>query len=460
MNTSTSIRAMIALVLATLLVPLLGAGAASAHTGVQSYLYLEIFDDAIAGRVEIPIRDVNRVFDLDIPNEGDEALAAIEDSADTVQAYLRQHVSLGPADGSSTWPYEFDDVELLDFGGDSYAIYPFEIVQRFDPPPRQFTVTYDAIVEAVDDRDAFLLIATDFGSGTFNNESDEFLRFTRGEPTHVVDLDDTSWWKGFRATIDLGAEHIRIGTDHILFVLALVLPSVLAFAKREGDEEHRWYPSADFGSTLWRVLKIVTMFTVAHSITLALGGLGVIELPSRLVETIIAISIAAAALHNLRPVFVNKEWLLAFGFGLFHGFGFAGLLADLGLDRSRRVTSLLGFNVGVELGQAAIILMVFPMLFIVRRTRWYLPFLRVGSVLLAFVALAWATERIFDYDLAVNSFVDPALRWPRSALLVAAGYVVATVVWWIERAGGRLLPTVDEVEIDDDTPDDRVLVDA
>ncbi len=453
MNTYVKL-ALVAFV-AAFIAPLAGGSPASAHTGTQSYVYLEIFDDAIAGRVELPIADVNRVLGLDIPTDGDDTLDEIEATASTVQSYLRGHMSFGPADGAGTWSYDFGGVDVLDLGGNSYAIYDFEIDQRFDPPPRTFMVTYDAIIEADSDRDGFLIIATDFGSGTFNNEADTFQRFSSGDTTLVIDLDDSSWFKGMVGVVELGAEHIRIGTDHILFVLALVLPSVLAYAKRPGDIGSRWYPSADFSSTLWRVLKIVTMFTIAHSITLALGGLGVVELPARLVESIIAISIAAAALHNIRPVFVNKEWALAFGFGLFHGFGFAGLLADLGLDRSRRVPSLLGFNIGVELGQAAIILMVFPMLFIVRRTRYYVPFMYVGSVVLAVAALGWAAERIFEYNLRVNDVVDPLLRWPRSAILVVAGYAIAIAVRSYEQSKDRLLPVLgDELaEVESEPPE-------
>ena len=108
-------------------------------------------------------------------------------------------------------------------------------------------MSYDAIIEADSDRDGFLLIATDWGSGTFNNESNEFLRFSQGDTTHLVELDDTSWLKGMSGVIELGAEHIRIGTDHILFVLALVLPSVLVFVKWRDDAERRWHPSASFG---------------------------------------------------------------------------------------------------------------------------------------------------------------------------------------------------------------------
>ena len=260
--------------------------------------------------------------------------------------------------------------------------------------------------------------------------------------------------------IELGAEHIRIGSDHILFIFALVLPSVLVFRRWHDDDEARWHPSARFGSSLWRVLKIVTMFTIAHSITLALGGLGVVELPSRFVEAVIALSIAAAALHNLHPVFTDKEWVLAFGFGLFHGFGFAGLLSDLGLDRSNRIPSLLGFNIGVELGQAAIILMVFPILFILRRTRLYLPILRASSIALAVIAMAWAAERIFDYDTRVDRLVNPILRWPRSALLVLAGLVIATAIYAVERSRGRLRPTIDPDVVDQTDPPARELVEV
>ncbi len=443
-----------------LVAPLLGGSTVHAHSGNQSYVYLEIFDTAIAGRVEYPIRDLNRVLGLDIPVGESDTRDVLEANADVIQAYTREHLTIGPATGSSTWPYEFGDVELLDLGGGSYAVFEFEIEQRFDPPPRTFTMTYDAIIEADSDRDGFLLIATDWASGTFNNEANEFLRFSSDNTTQIVDLDDTAWWKGMTGVIELGAEHIRIGTDHILFVFALVLPSVLVFKRWGDDDDPAWHPSRSFGSALWRVMKIVTMFTVAHSITLALGGLGIIELSPRLVESIIALSIAAAALHNIHPIFVNKEWVLAFGFGLFHGFGFAGLLSELGLDRSNRIPSLLGFNIGVEIGQTAIILMAFPILFIVRRTRLYLPLMYAGSVGLAVIAMAWATERIFDYNTSVNELVDPVLRWPRSAVLVAGGYVIAVGLWWYERNRNRLLAEVD-TELDPaEEPPEQHLVNA
>jgi len=183
------------------------------------------------------------------------------------------------------------------------------------------------------------------------------------------------------------------------------------------------------------------MFTIAHSITLSLGGLGILDLPSRPVETLIALSIIAAALHNLRPVFHNKEWLIAFGFGLFHGLGFAGLLADLGLGRSHRVSSLLGFNVGVELGQLVIIALVFPILFVLRRTRLYRWILAIGSIAMAAVALLWLIERVFDTSVSIVEVVDKVLKFPRVLVPLAIAAVVAVVFERRESARGALLPT-------------------
>ncbi|MFT6392537.1 MAG: hypothetical protein ACJA14_002063, partial [Ilumatobacter sp.] len=347
----------IATLAALIALPLFGGAAVSAHSGTQSYVYLEIFDDAIAGRVEYPIDDLNEVLGLDIANDDvDQALVDFEVHRSTIEAYTDNHLALFARDGvPGDWPLEFGEASTLEESSGDYVILDFEVDQRFDPPPREFNVSYDGIYESKDDRDAFLLIATDFGSGTFNNEATTFLRFTPGDSNQQVNLDDSSFWKGVAGTVGLGAEHIQIGTDHILFILALVLPSALMFTRRTPDAGRTWEPSPSFTQSLWRILKIVTMFTIAHSITLAIGGFEILELSPRLVETIIAISIAIAALHNIRPIWANKEWVMAFAFGLFHGFGFAGLLSELGLDRSNRFVSLLGFNIGVELGQAAII---------------------------------------------------------------------------------------------------------
>jgi hypothetical protein len=145
------------------------------------------------------------------------------------------------------------------------------------------------------------------------------------------------------------------------------------------------------------VLKVVTAFTLAHSITLSLAALGIISLPSRWVESVIAASIIVAALQNIRGVVDSKRWIMAFGFGLIHGFGFASVLADLGLPQNALVTALIGFNVGVELGQLAIVAVFLPLAFWLRATKFYqVGVFKWGSILIALMALYWLIERVFD----------------------------------------------------------------
>ena len=432
--TRRMIRRTSVVALAVLLALAAMTGVAAAHKSGESYVYLDVFDSTIEGELHYPVEELNDVLGVNIPNDPDEALDWAGTNAGLILDYSADHFAMAGVDGSE-WPIVYGELDSLDGRDGAYLIATFEVDQEFAESPRQFVVTYDAIVHARSDRAALLAIATDFGSGTFKNEADMLLRFSADNPTQTVDLGDTSFWKGMTAVIDLGVEHIRIGADHILFIVALVLPSVLVFSRGPG-----WEPSPRVGSSLWRVLKIVTMFTVAHSITLTLGGLGIIELPSALVESVIAISIILAALHNIRPVLVNREWIIAFGFGLIHGFGFAGLLADLGLTQSRRLVSLFGFNLGIEIGQAVIILLVFPALYLARRTKAYLPAMYAGSVLLILVAAVWALERVFSIDLGTEWVFDRATVWPRQLILVAILYGLAIYAYRKGRRNDDLLP--------------------
>jgi hypothetical protein len=421
---------LMAAMLAVLSIP----GAAAAHNLADSYVYLDIFDSSIEGEIHYPVPDLNEVLGLDIPNDADGAAEWAEDNPDLIHSYSADHLALSDLNGTE-WPIVFSTFEGLEVFDGAYLLVSFEVDRAFADVPRQFVLTYDGIMHAKPERAALLAIATDFGSGTFNNEADTLLRYTAGTTTQTVDLGDTSFWSGITAVIALGVDHIRIGADHILFILALVFPSVLIFRRADG-----WQPSQSFGASLWRVLKIVTMFTVAHTITLTLGGLGIIEFPAAVVETLIAVSIILAALHNLRPVLVNQEWLIAFGFGLVHGFGFAGLLSDLGLTQSRRVASLLGFNLGIELGQAVIIVLIFPALFLARRTRAFLPAMKAGSVLLIGIASVWAVERAFGVGLGTDWIMDRASVWPRQLIPVALAYLLAAAAYRGDRQNNRLLP--------------------
>jgi len=207
-------------------------------------------------------------------------------------------------------------------------------------------------------------------------------------------LAETSRLATFLQFIEDGVHHIWIGYDHMLFLISLLLPSVLL--RRDGH----WIPVGTLRGALWSVLAIVTAFTLSHSITLTLSALGIIGLPSRLVESGIALSVLLAALNNIWPWVTRRAWLLAFGFGLVHGFGFASVLADLGLPQAALALSLAGFNIGVEIGQLSVVLLVVPAIFLLRERRFYRPLILVsGSCAIATVASVWLISRVLGFGL-------------------------------------------------------------
>jgi hypothetical protein len=207
----------------------------------------------------------------------------------------------------------------------------------------------------------------------------------------VLTLRPGGVWQTFKQYLKDGVWHIWIGYDHILFLLALLLPAVLL--RKNGQ----WEPAPTLRGAFIEVVKVVTAFTLAHSITLTLASLQIITLPSRLVESVIAASVILAALNNLRGTIEGRRWVMAFVFGLVHGFGFASVLADLGLPQGALVLALVGFNAGVEVGQLTIVAVFLPLAFWLRGTRFYrVGVLIGGSLLVALLASWWLAQRMFD----------------------------------------------------------------
>ena len=221
--------------------------------------------------------------------------------------------------------------------------------------------------------------------------------FAADAPARQFRLADLSSGEQFADFVKEGVLHIWIGFDHILFLLALLLPAVLVRSRVPGEP---WTGAPSFGYAFWDVFRVVTSFTVAHSITLTLAALGVVSFPSRIVESAIAASVVLAALNNVRPMVYRARWIIAFVFGLIHGFGFASVLADLGLPTDALLLSLVAFNVGVELGQLAIVAVFLPIAYTLRNTRFYRRALLIGgSLVVAALAAVWLVERAFTLAL-------------------------------------------------------------
>ncbi len=364
--------------------------AVEAHSLGESYLFLSVFENALKGRVEITLSDLNGVLDLDQNTDGKVSQVEFEEGYGRVESY----VSDGLRIASNGIPFEMDltsySFHNLSFG--KFAALEFS-VDNVRELPKVLEVTYSLIFESDPKHRGFLLVEYNRFTGVTDTGETVSLIFTSKNKKQSIDLTVPPSNRGFWAFVREGILHICDiwdGKDHILFLVALILPSVM---KRE---ERQWLPVMQFRPAFVQVVKVVTLFTVAHSITLSLAALGIVQLPSRLVESVIAASIAVAALNNVLQIFAGRIWLIIFCFGLFHGFGFASVLTHLGLRSGSLVLSLFGFNIGVEIGQIAVIAAIFPIFFTIRSKSFYPRYvLRFGSYGLTLVALYWFVERAF-----------------------------------------------------------------
>jgi HupE / UreJ protein len=259
------------------------------------------------------------------------------------------------------------------------------------------------------------------------------------DPVTTLDLRKPNRWQEFRSFVTDGVWHIWTGIDHLLFLMSLLLPAVmmrrrtddpsagadgwsgvggalLAGASGAGGTlvagrtmaRYEWVPVATWWRAFVDVIKVISGFTLSHSVTLTLATLGIIDLPSRLVESGIAISVIVAAANNLYPFVTRRVWLIAFAFGFVHGLGFASALYGLQLPPLSMAASLGGFNVGVELGQEAIVLLIMPVAFLLRRTSFYRDgVLRWGSVIIIALATGWLIQRAFDVLIPGFSAILP-----------------------------------------------------
>jgi hypothetical protein len=384
---------------------------AFAHLPDQSYIYLQIHENSVTGRFEISTKDLNKVFGLDL-----KAGLTKEDFAPYLskfQEYVLQNASFDALEGGS-YSIRFTEPDILRakaFG--DFVLIKF-VLDGVKNVPNKLNVQYEAFIKDISGHTALLVIEENKNTGLANNESMHSLEFSPGKTRQELSTTENFLMRALWEMIKSGIWHIWIGIDHILFLLALLLPSVLKFRSKDGvlaagSNSKVWLPVERLKPALINVVKIVTFFTIAHSITLCLAAFDIISLPSRLIESIIAISIALAALHNIYPRFSGKEWLIAFVFGLFHGFGFASVLAERGLVGNYMGLSIFGFNLGVEIGQLAIIVLVFPILYLLRKTFLYTKLLVFGSIFLILVSLYWFIERAFNIDFAVRRIISKFL---------------------------------------------------
>ncbi len=355
-----------------------------AHKPSDSYLTVRAEEERVVIRWDIALRDLDYVLQLDRDGNGELTWGEVKQRTNDITRYAIEHLVMTGGNAGCV-PAAASDMQLDHHSDGTYAVLSLAA-----PCPglrNGLKIRYSLLFD-VDPTHRGLVQWIAPGSA-----SAQPLVFGTDSAEQSMALQAPSALETLKQYIIEGTWHIWIGYDHILFLLSLLLPAVLI---RLGG---KWEPAPSLKKSLLEVLKVVTAFTLAHSITLSLAALGVISLPSRFVESTIAASVIFAALNNLRGTIEKRRWVMAFVFGLIHGFGFASVLADLGLPQNALVLALVGFNLGVELGQMAIVVAFVPVAFALRGTAFYRRgVMPIGSIVIAILAAYWFVQRAFDFQ--------------------------------------------------------------
>jgi hypothetical protein len=356
---------------------------AFAHKASDSYLTIERNGSEIRGQWDIALRDLDVAIGVDGNNDGALLWQEVKAKHNEIAGYALSRLTLSANEQAC----RLDVTEqLLDRHTDgAYGV--LRLNGQCEASAGTLKIDYRLLFD-IDAQHRGLLKLTDgeqTTSAIFSVEKPtlEFAQNVSAGNSIANTL------PGFIAD---GTKHIAIGFDHILFLIALLLPAVMI---RNG---RKWQPVTTLPKALIGIASIVTAFTIAHSITLSLATLGIVSVPSRWVESLIAASVAITAIDNVVPCFPRflqqRRWLVAFAFGLIHGFGFASVLRELNLPRADLVLSLVGFNVGVEIGQLALVALVLPIIYALRTRAAYPQFVVTGgSMAIMVLATGWLLER-------------------------------------------------------------------
>ncbi|MEE9396055.1 MAG: HupE/UreJ family protein [Methylococcales bacterium] len=354
----------------------------SAHKSSDSYITLTETNGMVNGRWDIALRDLEYAIGVDKNGDGVITWGELRAKQTEIENYAFSRFSVT---GSGTaCAINRNQLQVGRHSDGQYAVLNFDLL-----------CSLSANRLLVDYRLFFDLDPTHRGLVNIQSQTDtEFLVFSPENTKFDIKLNQSNQLGTIMQFFQEGVWHIWKGTDHILFLLCLLLPVVVR------REQGRWVCVNNFREVNWQVAKIVTAFTFAHSITLSLAVLDIVALPSQFVEATIAFSVILAAANNIFPLFNEKAWQFAFIFGLIHGFGFASVLSELELSTTVLGSSIFGFNLGVEVGQLVIVALFLPLAYSVRSYKFYQHVvLRFGSQLIMAIAAVWFTQRAFNVDL-------------------------------------------------------------
>lgn len=368
------------------------------HPLPNTMVNMSVKSKSIAMQIKIPLQD----FEIALKSK-----ISKNDSL-KISNYLKKHIKIEDSN------HHFWTMKMINYtvqptqndivGNYNEIIFNLKFYPNLKSNTREFTLHYDAIIHEIINQKALLYVTSDWENG-IQNESQQIGIIELDVPTYTIfplyiSLEKGNNWKGFKSMISLGMQHISEGTDHLLFVLTLLLPAPLLVSRK------KWSDYGGIKYTLKRLLTVITAFTIGHSFTLLISTLGWINLPSKPVEIVIAVTILISAFHVLKPLFYGKEMLIAGGFGLIHGLAFASVLRELELENTRLLLSILGFNIGIEVMQLSVILLFIPSILILCKFPIYNKVKITGSSIILIISIGWILERITGKPNLITSLLD------------------------------------------------------
>lgn len=394
------------------------------HPMPHSIFSFEVKSDKIVGELEIPLKELQMAVPFDVTEHTETLLenARRQQLVDYFLAHIRPK-----SRNRLDWNVEVAALSLGETAQEATGKYQELTVQLIlQPPPgapvRTFDLHYDAILHQVVTHKVFVTLKQDWRNGiTADKEHSlgviELDIAANKIPPMSVSLDEGSPLKGFISMIWLGIYHIAEGTDHLLFLLVLLLPATL------NASNGRWTTFAGTRNSTVNILKIVTAFTIGHSLSLFLGAKQWLLLPQQPVEIAIAVTILVTAIHAIRPLFAQREMLIASTFGLIHGLAFSTVLSELHLDTRELSYSILGYNIGIELMQVFVVVLTMPWIVILSKNNHFKWIRMAGAALAVVAALAWVVARVESAPNMVSASVEQLLsqvKWLVLFLMLSA----------------------------------------
>jgi hypothetical protein len=424
------------LILLSLLAAAMMPALVSAHSIPNAVLLLDVREKEVAGEVQIPLSGLGSALGLDLVSDSN---SVVPERSEVIKAYLEDHIK--PQSDGKDWVVTIGELSLREAEQASSGKYKELLAQLTMTPPegastRKFTLNYDVVMHQSDAHTALVSVRQDWASGIIKEAPVSIgtigVNASDGKVAPLeVDLSSGSVLKGFVGMLKLGMSHIREGTDHVLFLLTLLLPAPLLVAGK------RWHGHKGLKETLIAITKITAAFTIGPSLTLIIASTMRLSLPTQPIEALIAFSIIVSAVHALRPIFPEREVLIAGFFGLVHGMAFSFTLAELNLSTSQLVISLLGFNLGIEFMQLLIVLLVIIPLVIVAKSRAYVLIRWPTATVAIVAATGWLIDRI-GYQNIVSDYANSINAY---ALWIVLGlYMAASIVCIRALVRKRYLP--------------------